>query len=218
MPKPRIVGETRKPIPERRPPTHLEARQHEWLSEESRTLHSRRASSGRPFSVYLSASAERKVREHASKESRRRLEVMGLLLGEVCSWEGEEYSIITDCVTTELKSSQAKVRFDPEAFPKLFGRLDESGFDYRILGWYHSHPGHTCFLSLRDLETQKTMFTEPYHCALVIDPINREVKAFRLSGEGYEEVPFAIVTDRVLRREIAMKRVRRLKMNPVTEV
>jgi len=219
MPKPRIVAETRKPVPEVRPPRPTEVRPHEWLTEDSRTLFDDRASTGSPLPVYLAASTETKVREHASRDALQRLEVMGLLLGEVRSWNGEEYSVIIDSVTTALRSSPAKVRFDPGAFPKLFSQLDESGFDYMILGWYHSHPGHTCFLSVRDLETQKAIFTERYHCAMVVDPLNREIKAFRLSGDGYEEIPFGVVSDRVAADGgTRVKRTRRLKVRPAAQV
>jgi len=66
-------------------------------------------------------------------------------------------------VTTKLTSSSSKVKFNPDAFPNLFPSTDDSGFDYILVGWYHSHPGHTCFLSRTDLDTQRTMFDQPYH-------------------------------------------------------
>jgi proteasome lid subunit RPN8/RPN11 len=106
------------------------------------------------------------------------------------------------------------VRFDPEAYPKLFHQLDDSGFDYIIVGWYHSHPGHTCFMSRTDLETQRASFREPYHVALVIDPVNREARTFRLSGDGYEETLFAVYSLEE-RKSKKPKRSRRLKVKPV---
>ncbi|UCE45194.1 MAG: hypothetical protein JSU93_07430 [Methanobacteriota archaeon] len=81
---------------------------------------------------------------------------------------------------------------------------DLDRFSYAIMGWYHSHPGHTCFMSKTDLSTQRVMFTQPYHCALVIDPVNREIEAFKLLGEGCVTVPFAVV-------DCKMPRTRRLR-------
>jgi proteasome lid subunit RPN8/RPN11 len=213
MTRPRIIRETRREITEREPPASDEISPHRWLSGESAVEFERVSVSKLPFAVYLSSLAERKIREHALAEAHRRLEVMGFLLGDVARWKGRIYSVVRDVVTTELKSSSSKVRFDPEAFPRLFAKLDESGFDYVLVGWYHSHPGHTCFLSRTDLETQKAMFDQPYHVALVIDPVNEDVKVFRLAGDGYEEVPFA-----VFRPGNGPKRVRarRLKVTPVT--
>lgn len=214
MARPKIVKETRRPIEEREPPPASFLNPHEWLSEESAAVFNEVLESRRPFDVYLSASAEEKIRNHAVKEAPKRLEVMGFLLGEVDTWQGKTYSVVKDVGTTELKSTSSKVRFDPEAFPKLFHDLDSSGFDYILVGWYHSHPGHTCFLSRTDLETQRTMFDQPYHVALVIDPIKRDIKTFRLVPGGYEETSFAVFSTDARPAKVKQVRTRRLKVRP----
>ncbi len=210
MARPRIVRETRRRPTEREPPPVDTLSPHEWLSEESRSAYDEVVSSGLPFELYVSREAEGTMRSHAIGEAPRRLEVMGFMLGDVCSWRGTAYATVRDVVTTDLDSTQSKVRFDRDALPKLFGGLDGTGFDYIIVGWYHSHPGHTCFMSRTDLETQRTMFDQPYHTALVIDPVSEEAKAFKLSGSGYEEVPFCL-TDALARPGTVMKRTRKLR-------
>ena len=215
MPRPKIVKETRREPAEREPPFKSACTPHKWLSEESLRLFDRAGGTGSPFPLYLSDLAESKIREHAVKEAPRRLEVLGLLLGEVSIWKGATYVDCRDVVTTTLRSSSSKVKFNPDAFPNLFLQLDDSGFDYILVGWYHSHPGHTCFLSRTDLDTQRSMFDQPYHTALVIDPVNEDVKAFRLTGRGfeYEEIPFAVYSRESSQR--AKGRTRRLKVKPV---
>ncbi len=213
MARPKIVKETRRPIEDREPPTTA-LMPHEWLSEESLRSYKSVLRSGGPFDVYLSVTAEEKIRRHAVREAPNRLEVMGFLLGEVSSWKGRAYSVVRDVGTTELKSTSSKVRFDPEAFPKLFHELDSSGFDYILVGWYHSHPGHSCFLSRTDLETQRTMFDQPYHAALVIDPIKRDIKTFRLVPGGYEESSFAVFIPEEAAARGKGPRTRRLKVKP----
>lgn len=218
MDRPRIVKEMKRSLEGKAPPSTQGLEPHPWLSEESMADHLERARSGALFDVYLSRKGEEKIRLHAVKEAARRLEVMGFLLGEACTWKGTVYSVVMDVATTELRSSSSKVRFDPKAFPKLFHGLDDSGFDYILIGWYHSHPGHTCFLSGTDLETQRSMFNQPYHIALVIDPINRDIKTFRLCEGGYEETSF-VVFDSL--QEITSKpkgaRQRRLRNTPVMQ-
>lgn len=217
--RPKILKETRRQVDESAPPAWTSLSPHDWLSEESSVEYDIVFDSQEPFAVYVCDHAERKIREHAEREAPKRLEVMGFLLGEVSTWKGKTYTVVRDVVTTELKSSSSKVRFDPEAFPKLFHELDDSGFDYILVGWYHSHPGHSCFLSRTDLETQRAMFDQPYHSALVIDPINYDVKVFRLSGQGYEEVPFAIFKQTENKNGRARKpRRRKLKVEPVTTI
>jgi len=209
VPRPRIVKETRRAVEEREPPAGVDIKPHDWLSEDSKASYQQVVESGKTFRLYLSEKAEHKIRHHAMKEAPRRLEVMGFLLGEVSSWKGATYAVVRDVGTTGLRSSSSKVRFDPEALPKLFHELDGSGFDYILVGWYHSHPGHTCFLSRTDLDTQRAMFNEPYHAALVIDPINQDIKIFRLAGDRYEEVPFAVS---ILKESDTKKKSRRRKL------
>lgn len=217
MPRPKIVKETRRERVEREPPVRSSLRPHQWFSEESVDLFEAALASGRPFLIYLSDVAEEKIRVHAMEDAPRRLEVLGFLLGEVSTWKGSEYVVCRDVVTTKLRSSPSKVKFNPDAFPSLFLQLDDSGFDYILVGWYHSHPGHTCFLSRTDLETQRSMFDQSFHTALVIDPVNEDIKAFRLTqgGRDYEEVPFALYPS----SESARKgRIRKLKVKPVTQM
>lgn len=210
MARPKIVRETKRAINELQPPGDG-VRPHPWLSDESLIAYRRSERSKKPFRLYLSSVAEAKIKEHALAMAPKRLEVMGFMLGEVLSWRKSEYSVVRDVATTELRSTASKVRFDPDAFPKLFVGLDGSGFDYVLVGWYHSHPGHTCFLSRTDLETQREMFREAYHSALVIDPINEDVKVFRLTGAGYEEMPFAVFDQAEQKKPV---RKRRLKVEP----
>ena len=209
MTGPKIVGEWRKHIPEIMPPAST--RPHQWLSGTSARRFDEIVSTGKVFDLYVTAFAERKITEQASQAAPMRLEVMGLLLGEIRSWNGTVYTLVRDVGTTDLKNSPATVKFDPDALSKLFATLDSVRFDYVVVGWYHSHPGHTCFMSQTDLGTQRAMFTKPYHCAVVIDPLNEEIEAFKVLGEEYMCVPFAIVDGSVAR-------LRRLKEKPSTRV
>ena len=217
MSRPKIIKETKRAIEERAPPVATSVEPHPWLSEDSLSMYREVLRSGKAFDAYLSRLAEEKIRKHAEKDAPKRLEVMGFMLGEVRTWEGLTYTLVKDVATTKLRSSPSKVRFDPEAFPKLFHGLDELAFDYVLVGWYHSHPGHTCFLSNTDMDTQRAMFGEPYHIALVIDPVNREVKTFKLRRDGYEEVPFAVFSaSRNAAERGKSSRKRRLKITPAT--
>ena len=218
MSRPKIVKETKREPEEHEPPPKSGLRPHQWFSEETVELFESALASERPFPLYVSDVAEAKMREHAVKEAPRRLEVLGFLLGEVSRWKGSDFVTCRDVVTTKLRSSHSKVKFNPDAFPNLFLQLDDSGFDYILVGWYHSHPGHTCFLSRTDLETQRSMFDQPFHTALVIDPVNEDIKAFRLArgGGDYEEIPFALYP--FASKSAQKGRIRRLKMKPVVNV
>ena len=142
--------------------------------------------------VYIKKTALDKMIRHCQDKSKPQLEAMGFLVGEVFKWEDFLYSMIKDVVTTDLISTEISVRFDSEGFEPLFEKLDSLDYDYIIVGWYHSHPDLGCFLSQTDLNTQKRIFNMPFHSAIVLDPIQEDLKVYRLGLEDYKDVPFGV--------------------------
>ncbi|MCK5397386.1 MAG: Mov34/MPN/PAD-1 family protein [Thermoplasmata archaeon] len=177
-----IISETKREVLERPPPEN--AISHIW--------HKGTAPSGKatmPASdtviAYVNKHAEAKMRNHALAYRNQKLEVMGLLLGEVRTWQGQEYVLVRDVVTTDLDATSVSVKFDNKGFEKLFAGLDDAGFDYVVVGWYHSHPGYGCFLSETDIKTHGGIFVSPHQVAIVIDPLNFQIEAFLLrKNEG----------------------------------
>jgi proteasome lid subunit RPN8/RPN11 len=45
---------------------------------------------------------------------------------------------------------------------------------WRVVGWYHSHPGLTAFFSGTDRRTQAAFFNNAYSIGWVIDPLSKE--------------------------------------------
>lgn len=165
---------------------------HYWLTKESGKLFKNILLTTGVFPVYLSKKAEEKIRNHAMKHGDEGMEVMGFLLGEVFEHNGVRYAVVKDVATTSLDASEVSVRFDKNDMEQLFSQMDSSGFDYLIVGWYHSHPGHSCFMSPTDMRTQRAMFREDYHSAIVVDPLKMEIEAYGLDGDDYKPIPFAV--------------------------
>jgi len=194
MTSPHIVNGKERRIRERDPPPKERRTMHKWLNAKARQEYQEQEEKG--FSVYLSKLAEEKIRNHALSKANERLEIMGLLLGSVCRYNGgTEYALVRDIATTDLDASSVRVRFSRNGLEKLFLSLEESGFDYVIVGWYHSHPGHRCFMSPTDVDTQRAMFNQSYHTAIVVDPINQEIDAFYLEKDRIRSRPFAVYWD-----------------------
>lgn len=147
---------------------------------------------GKELSVYISGQAFNQVLAHCAALAARRLEALGFLVGDLYRWQGKEYSVIHDLVTAELESTATSVRFRRDAFETVGDKLDELDYEYVLIGWYHSHPGYTSFLSATDMDTQRRMFNRPFHVALVADPVSQEVKAFRSREERCLEIPYAV--------------------------
>ena len=184
---PRIIGEKKREI--KRLPPPADYRIHEWASPYTHDKISK-------LDVYVSEKASEKIQKHAEMLAKKNLEALGFLIGEVHQWKGRTYALVKDTVSTELDSTSVSVKFRQEGFEKLFEQLDEIDYEYMIVGWYHSHPGHTCFMSATDIDTQTKMFNKPYHTALVVDPINKEMKTYRLEGDHYAEKPYVIYNEK----------------------
>jgi proteasome lid subunit RPN8/RPN11 len=64
--------------------------------------------------------------------------------------------------------------------------------DSRIIGWYHTHPGHGVFLSGQDLFIQNNFFSKEYYFALVIETKKHEgaffVDSEKMGGPFQSEV------------------------------
>jgi len=180
-----IISETKREILEKAPPDNV--RQHIW--------HRGSIAQAKEISAYVNKHAEAKMRNHALAFRNQKLEVMGLLLGEVRTWQGREYVLVRDVVTTDLDATSVSVKFDDRSFQKLFENLDDVGFDYVVVGWYHSHPGYGCFLSETDLQTHGGAFVSPYQVAIVIDPLNFEIEGFHVRNREGQIVKFEIYWD-----------------------
>ncbi len=191
--KPSIVGANEAKIEARAPPAKDLRAAHRWLNARSRLAYD---TAEYKLDLYVSKLAEEKIRNHASSVAEQRLEVMGFLLGNVYEHDGTTFSVVRDVATTDLDATSVRVRFQPDGMEKLFESIDDCGFSYLVVGWYHSHPGHGCFLSSTDVDTQRAMFNKPYHSAIVIDPLRREIEAFRIENGIAVPRLFAVYWDR----------------------
>jgi len=192
MGRPRILSSHSRPVVERSPPDGDHIRPHEWLSQEMKASYEQRLARRGYFDLYLSKTAVEKMVNHAKRFGRMRKEAMGFMLGDVCESDGRRFVMVRDIATGALLSSADRVRFDNESYHELFSELDASGFDYVIVGWYHSHPGYGCFMSSIDVNTQSASFREGHLSAIVIDPLLKEIAAFKLKGRRCAQVDFAV--------------------------
>ena len=189
----KIVSETRREAKNVPPPENSVP--HLWTKPERKVVLSLDVAGGKTLAGYVNKHAEAKMRNHALSMRGKNIEVMGLMLGEVRTWKGKTYVLVRDVITSDLDATSVSVKFNSSGLEKLFGKLDDAGFDYVIVGWYHSHPGYGCFMSDTDLKTHTGSFVSPYQLAMVIDPKAFDMAAFRVKdGEAVSE-DFAVYWD-----------------------
>ncbi|MEM2977491.1 MAG: hypothetical protein QXW06_07570, partial [Thermoplasmata archaeon] len=60
--------------------------------------------------------------------------------------------------------------------------------------------------SENDLETQKKNFNKPYHTTIVIDPVNRQFRAYKVIENEYVEKRFQLYEESALEKEVTARR------------
>ena len=147
----------------------------------------------KPFDTYIHENILEQIVEDFNRYAEHNSEGIGLLCGKVRKWKEKKYVIIEEYVTAENDSNEVRARFSREAFTNLAKQLK----DKTIVGWAHSHPNYSCFLSKTDIDTHKQLFNEEYQVALVIDPLNTrerpETRFFKVTENNYSEVSYAVI-------------------------
>ncbi len=143
--------------------------------------------------VILKKSAFKKIKKIAkTKFEKEDKEVIGFLIG----YFDDEIIQVNDIIIPEQSASKIYVEVKEEV--SLVDALIQSnrkGTNEVAVGWFHSHPGFSCFLSATDIETQENwQRVNSRNIALVYDPKTIEVKAFRIKKEEetFKEVDIPI--------------------------
>jgi proteasome lid subunit RPN8/RPN11 len=110
------------------------------------------------------------ITQHARQNNER--EVGGVLLGDVRRDEkGWLYLVVTHALQAEFANeTRGHLTFTHHTWLKIHRTREAQYPDKAIVGWYHTHPGWTIFLSQWDLFIHQNFFKQPWQIALVIDP------------------------------------------------
>lgn len=100
-------------------------------------------------------------------------ELGGVLIGNVYKDKNDKLFIVikNNIIAESTNASLSRLTFTHETWEKINENLEKDFPNQKILGWYHSHPGHSVFLSTYDVFIQDNFFDMPYMTAFVYDPI-----------------------------------------------
>jgi len=98
-------------------------------------------------------------------------EIGGFLLGHFYPQKKGKYyvSISTFVPITPEVNNRYTVKFGDEAWVELDDAYKNNPGE-RLVGWFHTHPGHGLFLSNADIKVHTEAFSEKYQFAMEIDP------------------------------------------------
>lgn len=129
--------------------------------------------------LFVIESAIHRLKTHLSQDTTK--ETGGILVGNVLvdSEKGIYCTKITGAIAAPTTiGNRSTFRFTPHCWPAILKEQKEFYPQTQIVGWYHSHPNFGVFLSGVDLETQQDCFNQPWHIAVVYDPIRDEIGFF----------------------------------------
>lgn len=120
--------------------------------------------------IFVMQAAYENIRQHVTRIPH--LEVGGMLVGQAYrSPANHLYIIIEDILEAQhIDHSPVHVTFTSDTLSDMHNRLEATYPDKQIVGWYHTHPGLSLFLSSWDVWLHTHFFPQPWHVALVVDP------------------------------------------------
>ncbi len=100
-------------------------------------------------------------------------EVGGFLLGSFSENTGNGHNITLDKFIPSKDvayNSPTLLEFGTKALMELDGEMDRYP-EMSLIGWFHTHPGHTPFLSSIDMQLHDGFFKKTHQIAIVLDSL-----------------------------------------------
>ena len=124
--------------------------------------------------IFVDLDVLRDMEAHAL--SNTRVELGGVMLGQQSiDDQGRPFVTITDSLRAEhYEATKGSFKFTHETWSQISRQREEFRPDLEMVGWYHTHPGWSVFLSGMDLFICNNFFNRPLDVALVIDPCEQD--------------------------------------------
>ncbi|NLW92736.1 MAG: hypothetical protein GXY34_14205 [Syntrophomonadaceae bacterium] len=131
-----------------------------------------------PYPVNINMPVWRQLWQYACDNKDR--EIGGVLLGSVLQDEsGEGLDIQAYLPGRYMEETLANLTFTHKTWIDINQRLLREHNDKRIIGWFHTHPGHGIFMSRYDLYIHQNYFAGEGQVAVVFDPVHSSAGFFQ---------------------------------------
>jgi len=131
--------------------------------------------------IFVDLDVMRDMEAHA--HSNRKVELGGVLLGkQQIDSVGKPYVFVFESLRAEhYEATKGSFKFTHDTWAQITRDRAKFHPDLDMVGWYHTHPGWSVFLSGMDLFICQHFFNRPLDVALVIDPCNDDRGWFQWS-------------------------------------
>jgi len=117
-------------------------------------------------------------------------EVAGFLLGNTGRLVEDSYWVSLESFVPSrevAKHNPTSIEFGLKPLVQL-DLMREKYPHWDIMGWFHTHPGHSPYLSATDLYTHNGFFLHPYQLAIVLDSLTEQFETGVFSRKHNGEV------------------------------
>ena len=124
--------------------------------------------------IFVDLDVQRDMEAHAL--SNTRVELGGVMLGrQLIDDNGRPFVIVSDSLRAEhYEATKGSFKFTHETWSQISRQRDGFRPELEMVGWYHTHPGWSVFLSGMDLFICNNFFNRALDVALVIDPCEQD--------------------------------------------
>lgn len=149
----------------------------------------------RDLPIYVDLDVMREMEAHARSDTR--VELGGVMLGfQRIDSEGRPFVVVSDCLRAEhYEATKGSFKFTHETWSQITRDRAKFRPDLEMVGWYHTHPSWSVFLSGMDLFICDHFFNRPLDVALVIDPCEGDRGWFFWKGDHASEEGMAAQSD-----------------------
>lgn len=152
--------------------------------------------------IFISESALSDIKGYLSSDKSN--ELGGVLLGNVHKDKtGNLFIVIDEIVIARFtEANVVRLTFTHKTWEDINNKVERDFPSKRILGWFHSHPGHTVFLSSYDKFIQENFFDKDFMTAYVYDPVNNTEGFFFWKDKSIEKAKsFYVFSDFQIKSE-----------------
>jgi proteasome lid subunit RPN8/RPN11 len=138
--------------------------------------------------VFVELDALRDMEKHALSDTT--VELGGVMLGRQHQDEdGNSFVVINDSLRARhYQATKGSFKFTHDTWERISREREEFPADWQMVGWYHTHPDWSVFLSGMDMFICDHFFNKPLDVALVIDPCRRDRGFFQWTDQISERV------------------------------
>lgn len=129
------------------------------------------------YTIYINMLVWRQLWQYAGDNKDR--EIGGVLLGNVIEEPGSGLDIQAYLPGRYMEETLASLTFNHRTWNDIHQRHAREHSDKKIIGWFHTHPGHGIFLSRYDLYIHQSFFPRPGQIAVVFDPVHNSAGFFQ---------------------------------------